>query len=160
MKCKSSSTCDPGLVSDRSSLDIGPRVTSGHLTSSLVSNHHMMTPLLLLLVSPGLSFHLPGDEGRTDTRAPDNCQVEECQVRHIMLTSLMQASDSQPGQCIEITKCAAIGRKYRAKKDKYMFSLNCLSFLSLYLYCREYPGESNNKRKTKVSLKVFLWFYK
>ena len=34
----------------------------------------MMTPLLLLLVTPGLAFHLPGDE-RTDTGTPDTCQV-------------------------------------------------------------------------------------
>lgn len=47
------------------------------------------------------------------------CQVRHivlCQVRHIVLTSLlMQASDNQPGQCIEITKCEAVGRKNRTK---------------------------------------------
>ena len=70
----------------------------------------MMTPLLLLLVTPGLGFHLPGDE-RTDTGTPDTCQVLS-QVRHIVLTSpVMQASDNQPGQCIEITKCEAVGRE-------------------------------------------------
>ena len=39
-------------------------------------------------------------------------------VRHIMTTSVMQASDNQPGQCIEITKCESLGRKQSIQKDK------------------------------------------
>ena len=38
--------------------------------------------------------------------------MEDCQVRHYMLTSPpVQASDNQPGQCVEITKCESVGRQ-------------------------------------------------
>jgi len=72
----------------------------------------MMTPLLLLLVTPGLGFHLPGDE-RTDTGTPDTCQ----------------ASDNQPGQCIEITQCEAVENilenQITKEKLKFLSKFSC-----------------------------------
>merc|ERR1711971_415111 len=121
-----------------------------HLTSDPgVSSHCYMSViiimtalLMLLLVTPGLGFHLPG-EGRL-TGTPDTCQ----------------ASDNQPGQCIEITKCESLENilenQITKEKLKFLSKFSCGFTNNIPKICcplkqNDIQGRGSNPRVEKIS---------
>merc|ERR1711971_822898 len=102
----------------------------------------MTALLMLLLVTPGLGFHLPG-EGRL-TGTPDTCQ----------------ASDNQPGQCIEITKCESLENilenQITKEKLKFLSKFSCGFTNNIPKICcplkqNDIQGRGSNPRVEKIS---------